>query len=475
VAAIASVHPRIPAAQPTPVVAHDREQADGLARLHAFRQELYACFDRRADALMDLADGLLCAGGPIPSLAHLSLVPCHRRGWASSYGALRAGRINVGRLRRLLASQPPLHPGRPLWIVDVSSWPRPEAVCSPQRRWCHDPTRRTHGKPVVAGWPYSLLVGVGLDDGSWTWPLDAVRLHPGEVAGKVAAAQLRGLAARVPSQQLAARPLVLLDSHYDPSQLQCDLEGVNIQLLIRLRSNRCFYLDPPPRAPRTRGRPARHGHKLKLNDPTTWPEPTTTWTADTPHGRVQVACWTGVHPRQRQPGQWPIVRGSLLHVQLQRPASPTGHRPPAQQWWLWWAGLDEPPDLQLAWRAYQRRFAIEHTIRYDKQQLGWTTPRPRTPAQADQWTWIVQAALAQLLLARGLVDDPRLPWEHPQPPTRRTPTRVRRGFWRVRLQVGSPARAPKPRGRPPGRPRGQRIGPAPRYRVHRQASNPHAP
>ena len=69
---------------------------------------------------MDLADGLVCADGPIPSLAHLSLQPTHRRGWASSYAALSHGRINVERLRRL-ATQPPLHPQRPLWIVDVTS------------------------------------------------------------------------------------------------------------------------------------------------------------------------------------------------------------------------------------------------------------------------------------------------------------------------------------------------------------------
>jgi hypothetical protein len=32
-----------------------------LARLGAFRAELHACFTRRADALLDLADALLCA------------------------------------------------------------------------------------------------------------------------------------------------------------------------------------------------------------------------------------------------------------------------------------------------------------------------------------------------------------------------------------------------------------------------------
>jgi hypothetical protein len=43
-----------------------------LARLGASRAELHACCTRRADALFDLADALVCAPA-ISSVAHLSL------------------------------------------------------------------------------------------------------------------------------------------------------------------------------------------------------------------------------------------------------------------------------------------------------------------------------------------------------------------------------------------------------------------
>ncbi len=43
------------------------ELSSPLARLAAFRAELYACCTRRADALLELADALLCAQA-IPSL-----------------------------------------------------------------------------------------------------------------------------------------------------------------------------------------------------------------------------------------------------------------------------------------------------------------------------------------------------------------------------------------------------------------------
>ena len=46
--------------------------------LRAFRDSLYRCFDRRADALFELGDALLTAG-VVPSPVHLSLEPAHRR------------------------------------------------------------------------------------------------------------------------------------------------------------------------------------------------------------------------------------------------------------------------------------------------------------------------------------------------------------------------------------------------------------
>src|SRR5215207_1881452 len=103
---------------------------------------------------------------------------------------------------------------------------------------------------------------------------------------------------------------------------------------------------------------------------------------------------------------------------------------------------------------------IEHTVRFAKQTLGWTTPRLRHPEQAERWTWLVLAAYAQLRLARQLVADQRLAWERPRPPGRLSPYRVRRGFPRLLCVVGSPAAAPKPAGRSPGRPKDRRSGPA---------------
>jgi hypothetical protein len=348
--------------------------------------------------------------------------------------------------------------------VDVTAWPRCDAECSPERGLYYHPSRHSAGQPIVAGWAFQWIAQLGFARDSWTAPVDARRLHPLEDTDQTAAVQVRALLGRLPASQ--AVPLFVFDAGYDSAQLSLDLAEAPVAVLVRLRSDRCFYHDPPPRPPGAGGRPRRHGAKFAFADPATWPTPTATLhITDDQYGAVTVQAWAGLHPKQhRHPGHGsggprPIVRGTILRVQVQR--VPARTRPP-KVLWLWWAGPGEL-DLDLAWRAYTRRFDLEHTVRFAKQTLGWTTPRPRHPAQAERWTWLVLAAYTQLRLARPVVADQRLAWERPRPPGQLSPYRVRRGFPRLLCVVGSPAVAPKPSGRSPGRSRGRCSGPARRH------------
>jgi hypothetical protein len=438
-----------------------------LARLGRFRAELQACCTRRADALFELGDALLCAQA-VPSLAHLSLEPVCRRGWGSVYAALARGRIDSERLRELLVRVLP-EADPPVFAVDVTTWPRCDAECSPERGFYYHPSRHSAGQPIVAGWAFQWIAQLGFERDSWTAPVDVRRLHPLEDTDQTAAGQIRALLGRLDADVAGGRiPLFVFDGGYDSAQLSLDLADLRVAVLVRLRSDRCFYADPPPRPPGAGGRPRRHGAKFSCADPTTWPAPTATLhTTDDQYGTVTVACWAGLHPKQqRHPGHGtrgprPIVRGTIIRVQVE--GVPARTRPP-KVLWLWWAGPEGLQlDLDLAWRAYIRRFDLEHTVRFAKQTLSWTTPRPRHPEQADRWTWLVLAAYAQLRLARAVVADARLPWERPRPPGRLSPVRVCRGFPQLLVRLGSPAATPKPAGRSPGRPKGSRCGPAMRY------------
>jgi hypothetical protein len=80
--------------------------AGPAAVLSRFRRDFHSCLTARADELCELADAVLCAGGPVRSLAGLSLAAEHRRGHGALYGAVNHGRIDVARLRRSLAGLP---------------------------------------------------------------------------------------------------------------------------------------------------------------------------------------------------------------------------------------------------------------------------------------------------------------------------------------------------------------------------------
>ncbi len=441
------------------------------AACSAFRASLYGCLARRADALFELADTLVAghavATAPPP---HLSLEPAFRRGWGSTYGALRRGRIAEDALRDLLAATRPA--GWPaVFAVDASSWARCDAECSPERGYYHHPSRHSNGQPIVAGWNYSWIAQLNWDADSWTAPLDVRRLHPAEDTGRVTASQVAALVARLEAD--GAVPLFVFDAGYDPMALSGDLAGVRAQILVRIRSDRLFYADAVPPRPGTVGRPRRHGQRFACAEEASWPAPDATLSATDPrYGRVEVAAWRGLHPRLQNRGRWvgahaPIVRGTVIRVAVEHLPRPTARA--KKTLWLWWSGPGAP-DLEVCWRAYIHRFDIEHTLRFAKHTLGWTTPRVRLPEQADRWTWLVVAAYTQLRLARGLVADCRLPWEPPRGPDRLSPTRVRRGFRRLVHILGTPARAPKPTKAGPGRPKGSLRGPAPRYPAIKRAA-----
>ena len=440
--------------------------------LGAFRAALHAVPERRADALFELTDALLTAGR-VPSPPHLSLAPAHRRSWSSLYAALSKGRIDGEALRDLLARYLPGARGPVVYAVDVSAWPRCDAECSPGRGYHYHPSRHSAGQHIVAGWAYQLIAGLSFERDSWVAPVDARRVLSEQDANDVAAEQVTGIVERLPEQPEA--PLFVFDAGYDPVRLQMQLQDCRAQVLVRLHSGRTFYARPrlPPKRPV--GRPVRHGARFSCKDQGTWPEPTAEHRARSrDYGEVRVRAWSGLHPKTRKAAERygsesaAVVEGTVVLVEVGRlPRGERRRKPKAL--WLWWHGEGEP-ELDLLWRAYCRRFDVEHFVRFLKGTLGWTTLRVRHPEQADRWTWLVIAAYAQLRLARGVVADRRLPWERPLASRSLTPTRVLRNFASLLPAFGTPAEAPKPRGRSPGRPKGSRTGPAKRYPAAKKAA-----
>jgi DDE superfamily endonuclease len=450
----------------------DRRGLDPAKRatLIQFRDDFFDSLSSWSDALFELTDAVMCSPGPVASVPSLSLEPVFRRSHGSVYKALARGEIDTQALRQTLVDA---RPGDwPLiFAVDSSTWDRCDAETSPQRGFYYSASKHSAGQPIVAGWSYQWICQLGWDPDSWTAPLDATRIPPTADSTQATIDQVRGLVDRLPDDGDVA--MFVLDAGYDPIALTQGLADTRAQVLVRIRSDRVFYADPVKPKGGGAGRPRRHGRRFGLSDPGPTPRPYAEHRAHDPrYGAVRVRAWQNLHPKLSGRGRWagddapPIVPGTVIRVDVEHLPKPTRA---IKTLWLWWSGPGEP-DLDVCWRAYLRRFDIEHTNRFTKNTLGWITPSLRTPEQADRWTWLIIGAYTQLRLARGLVEDIRLPWERPREPSQLTPARVRRGFRRLRATIGTPASPPKSDTPGPGRPKGTRRPPRTRYPAIKKAA-----
>ena len=433
------------------------QTTEARQHLTEFRHAVYRhTLGYRKDSLCDLIDAILTSPGPA-TLARLSLAPGFQRRWGSVSDAVADGTLHATVLRALLvvALPPPPAGARPLWVVDASTWPRPAAATSPERTYAHRVAAGIPQSGVVAGWEYQWLVAVPEPQGSWILPWAITRRAPTEGTPTAVAIQQIQAARRL--GQTASRPVVALDSGYDPVALT--RARLDADLVVRLATNRVLFRAPPPYA--GRGRPRCHGAPFRLREAATWGTPARRAHLDDPdYGRVQVDLWPDLHAKRGTDAPFTVIR-----IEVER--LPRRRKPPAALW-LAWSGGALPTDLHQLWRWYLRRFTVEHGFRFAKQTLGWTTVRPRAPAAADRWSWLIALAFWELWLARPLVADQRLPWDRPLPADRLTPGRVRRAFPALLAQLGTPARAPQPRGNAPGRRSGDAPGPRPRPPVVRR-------
>ena len=433
-------------------------ETDTWERLRHFRKALYDDLGLRQDSLFELVDAALTAPHR-STLVRLSLTTAFRRRWPSTCDALADGWVDVMALRELFArtlAGSAVVEGRPLWVIDGTNWPRPAARASADRTWEYRPLPGWPQNGVVPAWAYQWLVAVPDVAGSWVLPLDVQRRGPtAKSATRVALEQIATLRKAQPAG--VPRPVVTLDSGYDLETLA--VADVDADLLVRLAKKRVVYRTPQQHL--GRGRPRRHGEAFRLADEASYGQPQHATRLDHPaYGVVTIDVWTELHVSGA-----PDAPFSVIRVQVERLPNKTL---PPRPLWLAWIGGPLPADLSVVWRWYLRRFTVEHAFRFFKQILGWTTVRPRHPEAADRWTWLIAAACWQLWLARPLMSEVRLPWEHPRSDGLITPGQVHRHFTGILLRVSTPAREPRRRGKSPGRQKGVRLTSPLHYQVARR-------
>lgn len=413
-------------------------------RLIEFRQATYEhAFSREKDAQFELLDALTASARPIISFPELSLSPFFQRQWSSAYAAVERGQQDREWLTNHLSQQiESSYADVVLMALDVSAWPRPDAVTLPDRQFVHSSTQDATGNDVVVGQPYSLLAWVAQPGQSWTLPVRAVRIPSNQTEVEVGVAQVkafceaRGEAAL--NQQLH---VVVADGRYGNHRFFGPLRESPCALLARMRCDRVLYGPPGPYP--GRGRPRKHGARFAFKEPDTWHEADQRLEfEDEEYGQVEIRLWTNLHALEDADTPFAVLR---IQTHLERDAPPDPE-------WLGWQGPEDYPADSL-WRFYLQRPTLEQAIRWRKQQLYWTQPEFHTNETADNWTTLVTLAQWQLYLARNCVPDRPLPWRAPQ--QQLTPRRVQRGIWELFSKIGTPATPPKTRGKSPGWPPGK--------------------
>lgn len=450
----------------------------GTHQLEQFRQQVYRNFSNRADTLMELVDAL-SSNTDAKSVVALSLNPLFRRHYTALYTAVAEVKPGEEALAQLVGPHLPQPASFPFWLlgVDVTSQPRPFSPTLQDRSMVYQPNPVRGNKPVTVGHRFStvaLLVEKEATTVPWVVPLATERVEANADKERRGAEQVDALLSDRSLPFGGKLCVEVGDTSYSkPAYLHVNRHHRNLVTIARVRSNRTFYRTPPEE-PSRRGHPRWYGKPFSLKEPNTWHQPDETITVAhlSRRGRryqVRIDAWHDMLMRGKQkPRRLPMHRHPFTLVRVcwfDDDGQPVYKRP------LWFIIVGQrryEVDLLSAYQAYMHRSHLEHFFRFAKQKLLLTSFQTPEVEREERWWWLVHLAYAQLWVGRLLVQHLPRPWERYLPTAKAraiTPTIAQRDFGRIIRQIGTPSRAPKPRGYSPGREQGMKLPPRPRRKV----------
>ena len=372
---------------------------NNIRKLQKFRTDTYNLLGFAKDSTYDLMDAVLTTRTAY-SLADFSLSPLFRRQWPSTYESLQDCRPNRSKLMKLFLKEIPINDSLYVTMsIDHTGNPRWDSPTLKDRGYHHSPL---NFQKVAQGHSYSTIAWIPEEQGSWALPLRHERITSFETPISKAAWQLKQVKKSINSPLLA-----LLDCEYGNASWVNQTAKVEVDCLIRIRSNCCLYGAPGQYS--GRGRPRKHGDKFKLNDQSTWWNPTETVEInDDKLGQIKVRKWSQLHFLKSSSVNMTLILVERLETEkkgsLQKP--------------LWLIFIDKQKldllSLEFLWKKYLRRFAVDHWYRFIKQRLHWTLPALSTPHQCERWSDLMPLITWQLWLAKDLVEENYLPWQKPQ-------------------------------------------------------------
>lgn len=447
--------------------------------IEGFRQRIYESFEHRPDAIMELLDALT-SNQNARSVVELSLSAHFHRQYSSVFDAIdnylfadnpdeltKARRVREAHLMAITAPHLPPPIMRHFWLfaLDATSIARQYAATLADKTYVYQPNSIAGNKPVTIGHKYETIVYLpdkGPFDPPWVVPMNIRRIASHESETQVAAELAANLFADQALPWVSSNDLVVTvgDGKYGTVPYLSPLaQYPNSVNATRIRANRVLYRLPKPVDPtkRKRGRPRRYGERFSLKDQTTWGEPDEqeelSWTSSRGKSyRVVIQCWNDLIMRGKQDMPMHENPLRLFNISIFKQNGELLFKRPM---WLIAIG-DRRGELSLSevWQAYKQRYDIEHFFRFGKQNLLMADFETNEVEHSENWMSLVQLAYTQLFMAREIAISLPRPWERYLPVKNISvvnPTQTQRDFSRIIDEIGTPAKAPKVRGKSTGR------------------------
>lgn len=451
-----------------------------VSGLKNFRENIYNFFEYRQDAAMELVDAL-SSNTTAKSVVELSLNPLHRRNYCSITRVLdeliaeteKEKKQKRRSLTKLLSEHCISDKKAKYQVFGVDCTPQPR-LFSPtleDRSFVHAANTIIGNKPITIGHQYSIAAylpqKVENPAPPWIVPLSCQRVATDQKGVMIGMQQINEC---IQSQEWLRDSLCVSvgDSAYShPNCLSEASKNENQIHITRARNNRTFYYPiEETDGLNQRGRPKKYGKKYVLKDETTRraADETVEFEELSKKGiihRVKIDGWDSLIMRGNQDANVSDCHFRLLRVQVYK--SSTGDallfkRP----LWLIVSGKRKAEiSLQDIFNIYRQRFDLEHFFRFGKNRLLMDKTQTSDVEHEEAWWQLTTIAYAQLYLSREIAINAFKPWEKYLPSFRmdrseKSPTQVQKDFGRIIQEIGTPAKAPKPRKKSAGRRLGQK-------------------
>jgi hypothetical protein len=452
-----------------------------LTNLKKFRQQIYEIIQYRSDACMDLLDSL-CSNISANSPVKLSLNSNHRRSYNSITDVVttfnHGGEVQDNELLNLVTQQAITEKSDRnyfLFVSDCTPAPRKHSPTLSDRSIVYSPNAILGNKPITIGHKFSVTAFLPPKDDSppWVLPLITQRVSSSEDGEIVGAENLQSIlniiSKEAPPDKLCVN---VVDSGYcKPKYIHKlhnkDAKNKNLITIVRARSNRVFWTKAKQEHSIYSGKIGHklwYGNKFDFKDEATWGEPNdfVENKVTTKKGKlctVKIQAWDNILMRQKSGlpmNEHPFT--VYRAVMTDAGGNNVFHKP---LWLLCFGDRRKEITPLQAYQDYLQRYDIEHFFKFAKNRLLADKFQTSSTQHEENWWSICSLAQATLYVAREAAKKMPFPWEKYLPEIKKSdrlssPAQTQRSFEQLTCTIGTPAKAPKPRGKPLGRSNGQK-------------------